>query len=387
MILGPDIQGLREEIEQVDRRLLRLLRQRMELVDRIATAKIKAASPFRDHQREEQVLQRVRGAAVEQGLDPHPVERLYRLIMEMSISRQQAFLQSLSTAPLRVAYQGVEGSYSHLTAQRRYRGREGGVLLTGHETVSQAAGAVRSGAADVAFLPIENSTAGSINETYDALAEGGLTIAAEVIAEVEHCLVALPGTRLEDLARVISHPQALSQCQDFLAGLGVRTEAEFDTAGAARKVKVTGDRTLAAIASESAAQMLGLEVLRKGIQMQAGNATRFVEVAIEGPPCPADAACKTSLLLTLGDWAGGLGEVLIQFGRRDVKLAKLESRPMAHTPWKYRFYLDVEAHADDEPMVEALEAVRPMVAEVRILGTYPMALTPPGPPTAGSARP
>ncbi len=371
---GPDIQGLREGIEGVDRELLRLLRRRMELVDRIATAKIKAASPFRDQQREEQVLQRVRGAAVELGLDPHPVERLYRLIMEMSISRQQAYLQSLSTAPLRVAYQGVEGSYSHITAQGCYRGREGGVLLSGHETVRQAVEAVRSGAADLAFLPIENSTAGSINETYDALADGKLTIAAEVITAVEHCLMALPGARLEEIRRVISHPQALSQCQDFLAGLpGVRTEAEFDTAGAARKVKESGDRSLAAIASESAAEMLRLEVLCKGIQMQAGNATRFVEVAIEGTPCPPDARCKTSLLLTLGDWAGGLGEVLIQFGRRDIKLAKLESRPLADQPWKYRFYLDVEAHADSEPMVEALERVRPMVAEVRLLGTYPRA--------------
>lgn len=372
--LGPDLQGLREEIEQVDRRLLRLLRQRMELVDRIATAKIRAASPFRDQQREDQVLQRVRRAAVELGLDAHAIERLYRLIMEMSISRQQAFLQSLSTAPLRVAYQGVEGSYSHLTAQGYYRDREGGVLLTGHESVREAVMAVRSGTADLAFLPIENSTAGSINETYDELAEGGLTIAAEVIAEVEHCLLALPGTKLEEIRQVISHPQALRQCQDFLAGLpGVRTEAEFDTAGAARKVKEAGDHSLAAIASESAARMLGLEVLRRGIQMQAGNATRFVEVAIEGPPCPAGAVCKTSLLLTLGDWAGGLGEVLIQFGRRGLKLAKIESRPLATSPWKYRFYLDVEAHADSEPMVEALESVRPMVAEIRLLGTYPKA--------------
>ncbi len=372
MPLGPDLQALREAIEKIDRELMTQLRQRMELVDRIAGAKLKAASPFRDEQREEQVLQRVRKNAVELGLDAHAIERLYRLIMEMSISRQQAHLQSLADAPLRVSYQGVEGSYSHLTAQRRYGGRDGGVFLTGHETVREAVAEVQSGEADLALLPIENSTAGSINETYDVLARGKLTINAEVIARVEHCLVALPGARLEDLRTVMSHPQALSQCEDFLAGLpAVRTEAEFDTAGAARKVKQTGDRQLAAIASASAATMLGLEVLARGIEMQAGNATRFVEVGLESSPCPPNAACKTSLLITLDHSAGALGEVLIQFGRRGISLAKIESRPLATDAWKYRFYLDVEAHADSAAMVEALDSVRPLVAELRLLGTYP----------------
>ncbi len=118
------------------------------------------------------MLQRVRHLAVESGLDAHAVEKLYRQILEMSIARQQAHIQSLETMPLRVAYQGVEGSYSHLTSQRRYAGRRGGVLLAGYATIRQAVAALRAGEADVALLPIENSMAGSINETYDALAEG-----------------------------------------------------------------------------------------------------------------------------------------------------------------------------------------------------------------------
>ena len=118
--------------------------------------------------------------------------------------------------PLRVAYQGVEGSYSHLTAQRRYAGTPEGVLLEGHETFRAAARAVREGTADVALLPIENTTAGSINETYDLLAEGGLTITAEEVSRIEHSLVALPGARIEDLRTVLSHPQALHQCENFL---------------------------------------------------------------------------------------------------------------------------------------------------------------------------
>ena len=374
MLPGPDLQHLREAIEEIDRDLLASLKRRMELVDEVATSKIKAAFPFRDQQREEQVLQRVRHAAVELGLDAHVVERLYRLIMEMSISRQQAYIRGLDTAPLRIAYQGVEGSYSHLTAQRRYADTRGGVLLTGYSTVRQAVDSVRSGTADAALLPIENSTAGSISETYDELAEGRLAINAEVISQVEHCLLALPGTRLEDLRRVISHPQALKQCEEFLLGLPeVVIEAEFDTAGAARKVSQSNDPSLGAIASESAAAMLGLEVLRRGIQMQASNATRFVEVAIEAASCPPDAVCKTSLLMAFDRHTGTLGEVLTEFARRNIEMTKLESRPILTAAWKYRFYVDVEAHVDSAPMVEALESIRPLTLELRLLGTYPKA--------------
>lgn len=374
MLTGVDLQRLREEIEEIDRDLLAQIKRRMALVEHIATTKLERAFPFRDHQREERVLQRVRRVAVRLGLDPHAIERLYRLIMEMSISHQQAHVRSLTTVPLRVAYQGVEGSYSHLAAQQRFAGRSGGALLTGFDTFRGATHAVRTGAADLALLPIENTTAGSVIETYDLLAEGGLVINAEVVSRVEHCLVTMPEVGLEELRKVISHPQALMQCETYLRSVPwIRPEAEFDTAGAARKVRERGERTLAAIASESAASMLGLTVLRKGIQSQASNATRFVEVAIEASPCPPDVPCKTSLMVVLGQSAAQLGEVLSAFGRRGMRLTKLESRPIPDSPWKYRFHLDLEAHADDAEMVAALESIRSIVSELRIFGTYPKA--------------
>ncbi len=374
MLRGEDLQAIRAEIEEIDRELMQLMKRRMDRVEEIATAKVKSAYPFRDQQREEFVLRKIRRAAVDYGLDAHKLESVYRLIMEMSISHQQAYVQSLPTVPLRVAYQGVEGSYSHLSAQRRYAQREGGSLLSGFESVAAAAAAVRCGDADVALLPIENSTAGSINETYDILADGGLTITAEVVSRVRHCLIALPGTQLKDLRQVISHPQALSQCEEFLITLPlVKAVAEFDTAGAARKVKESNDPTIAAIASESAAAILGLEVLKKGIQTQPENATRFVEVAIEAAPCPADRPCKTSLLVVLHKKPGALGELLTHLGRRNIELSKLESRPIPASPWDYRFYLDVEAHANGQPMVEALDDIRPLTSELVILGTYPQA--------------
>lgn len=374
MLAGSELQTLREEIETIDRELLQLLRRRMEHVEKVAAWKIRAAFPFRDHQREELVLQRVRKAAIDYGLDAHMIENLYRLIMEMSISHQQAYVRSLDSVPLRVAYQGVEGSYSHLTAQKRYAQRPGGSLLSGFESIHEAARLVKSGEFDVALLPIENSTAGSINETYDILVDVGLVISAEVVSQVRHCLIALPEGTVEGLRQVYSHPQAILQCDAFLKTVPwIKAIAEFDTAGSARKVKESGDPTLAAIASESAAEMLGLRILKKSIQTQEENATRFVEVTIEASPCPPDKPCKTSLMVVLDKDPVTLGEVLNQFGRRGIGLAKLESRPLPSSAWRYRFYLDVDIHANSQKMTEALADIRPLTAELRLLGSYPRA--------------
>lgn len=372
---GPDLQALREALEALDRRLLGLLRERMELAEGVAGAKLDAASPFRDPAREDRLLVRLRQWAVEQGLDPHQVERLYRVVLDMSVARQQAFVRALDRAPLRVAYQGTEGSYSHLAAQHRYRGRAGGVLLAGFDSFRQVAEAVLSGAADLALLPIENTTAGSINETYDLLAAGGLVITGEVVAAIEHCLLGLPGAALEDLRAVLSHPQALAQCEQFFREHpAIRAQAEFDTAGAARKVQQLGDRSLAAIASAAAAPTYRLEILRRGIQNRAENATRFVEVGLHPLPVPAGAAVKTSLAVVLpGDRPGSLGEALREFSQRGLNLTKIESRPIPGSPWSYRFYLDVEGHAATAPFPEALAGLQAVVTDVRVLGSYPAA--------------
>ncbi len=369
-----DLQAIREAIEAIDREILAQLRKRMSLAEEVAATKIRAAYPFRDEPREDQVLQRVRHAAVEQGLDAHEIERLYRVILDMSVAHQKAHVRTLSAAPLRVAYQGVEGSYSHLTAQRRYAGIPEGVLLEGFETFREAAEAVREGHADRALLPIENTTAGSINETYDLLAEGGLTITAEAVSRIEHCLLGLPGAQIEDLRLVLSHPQGLLQCQAFLRTVPwIKAQAEFDTAGSARKVRERNDPTVAAIAGESAAKVFGLDVLRRGIQTQEGNFTRFVELSREPIRFPPETPAKTSLLLTLSHQPGSLAEVLGVLGRRGVNLAKLESRPIQGSPWQYHFYLDLDGNADRDPVRGALEEVRPLAAELRVLGTYPVA--------------
>jgi len=371
---SPDLQALRESIEAIDREILARLRERMTLAERVAAVKLQAAYPFRDEPREDLVLQRVRHLAVEAALDAHEVERLYRVVLEMSVAHQKAHVRALAAAPLRIAYQGVEGSYSHLTAQRRYAGMPEGVLLEGCATFRDAARAVREGTADRALLPIENTTAGSINETYDLLAEGGLTITAEVVSRIEHCLLGVPGATIDELRTVLSHPQGILQCEAFLRTVPwVEPQVEFDTAGSARKVRERGDRRVAAIASEAAARVYGLEVLRRGIQTQEGNFTRFVELQRDAVPCPPETRAKTSLLLVTTHQAGALAEVLGVFSRRGVNLAKLESRPIPESPFRYRFYLDVEGNAARDPVRSALAEVAPHAVELRVLGTYPAA--------------
>ncbi|HUJ57266.1 MAG TPA: prephenate dehydratase [Kofleriaceae bacterium] len=371
---APDLSELRDRIDGVDRQILALLAQRLQIVEEVALAKLEAASPLRDREREERLLVALRERATGAGLDPHQIERLYRVVMDMSVAHQEVTLRSRPDIPLRVAYQGVEGSYSHLTAQRRYAGRPAGALLAGFDTFRAAADAVVHGAADLALLPIENTTAGSINETYDLLADGRLHITGEVVSAIEHCLLALPGVGLDELRVVISHPQALAQCQALFASHPqLAARPELDTAGAARRVADAGDRTLGAIASAAAATRYGLAIVARGIQSAASNATRFVEIALRPAPVPEGARVKTSLVLALADRPGALGEILMRFAARGLSLTKLESRPIPDTPFTYRFYADVLGHAAAAPFQAALDEIQPLTAELRVLGSYPAA--------------
>ena len=370
-----EIGTLRERIETIDRQIIALIAERLRIVEDVAEAKLASAAPFRDKEREELLLQRLRSQATAAGLDPHQVERMYRVVMDMSVAHQEATVRNRPDAPLRVSYQGVEGSYSHLAAQRRYGARTGGALLTGHDSFRSAADAVVHGVADLALLPIENTTAGSINETYDLLADGKLHITGEVVSSIEHCLLALPGVALDELRVVISHPQALAQCGAFFASHAHLTaRADIDTAGSARKVAQSGDRTLAAIASAAAARTYGLAIVAHGIQTSAGNATRFVEISLHPAPVPDGAPAKTSLVLALADRPGALGDILTRVGKHGLSLTKLESRPIPSAPFTYRFYIDVMGHAASAPFQAALGEIAPLTTELRVLGTYAAAL-------------
>ncbi|MET0405077.1 MAG: bifunctional chorismate mutase/prephenate dehydratase [Cystobacter sp.] len=368
-----DLQQLRVAIEQVDEELLDALRRRMDLAEDIARSKLATASPIRDQRREDLLLKRIRTSAMARKLDPHEVERLYRFIMEMSVARQHAWVTELDNVPLRVAFPGIEGSYSHQMAHKRYAGRGGGVFLSGFDTPRQAVDALRAGEVDLALLPIENTTAGAMYDTYDALAEEGITLIAELVDEVRHRLLGLPGAKLESLHTVRSHPQALTQCEAFLRSRlpHARLLPELDTGGAAQRVRESNDPCVAAIASDSASQRFGLEVLEHDLQGARGDYTRFVEVAREATPLPVDVPCKTSLVMVLENKPGTLGKALLALAERGVNLARLESRPLPGSPWAYRFFLDLEGHAASAALEAVLKDLQPYTQSLRLLGTYP----------------
>jgi chorismate mutase/prephenate dehydratase len=277
-------------------------------------------------------------------------------------------------APPVVAYQGIEASYSHAAATRHFSRRGVRAELRGYSSFKEMLEAVAGGDASWAVLPLENTTAGSIHEAYDLLAQMGLAIVGEEIQRVDHCLVAMPGATLTTLRSVWSHPQALTQCRDFLAALPhVEPRAYTDTAGAVRKVQDDGDPTQAAIGSEAAAHRYGLEVLRRDVADQPENYTRMLVVARSPVDYDPATPCKTSLLLSTRHEQGALASCLNVLASHGLSLTKLQSRPRPGSPFEYLFYLDFEGNVADASVQEALAELRARTSSLMVLGSYPSA--------------
>jgi prephenate dehydratase len=267
---------------------------------------------------------------------------------------------------VKVAYQGEPGAFSETAVLAAFPDAD----PLPCETVRIAFSRVTSGEADVGVVPVENSQAGSVNETYDLLLNSSLVrIVGEVVVRVDHALLAPQGSRLEQVERVYSHWQALAQSEDFLASLGVETVAVHDTAGAARMVAERGRTSEAAVASVEAGARLGLAVLAERIQTYPDNFTKFAVIgtgdASLGTPD------KTSLVMAVHDRPGSLLASLKPFADHGINMTKLESRPRRGAPFEYVFYLDVERAGDDPELQAALADVRLHTSMLKILGTFP----------------
>jgi prephenate dehydratase len=265
----------------------------------------------------------------------------------------------------RAGYQGEPGAYSEQATRLVFPDADAVPCRTLRTVFAEVA----AGRLDHGVVPIENSLAGSVLETYDLLSAGGAFIVGEAVVSVEHTLMALPGVRMEDLHGVRSHPQALAQCEEFLDTLGVELVPDYDTAGAAKRIGEEGRREEAAIASEAAASVYGLDVLARSIQTSPWNQTRFL--AIAGDQAPLAEPDKTSLVLVTRNIPGALHRALRPFADRGLNLSKLESRPLGEEPWQYRFYLDVESGLQEPGFKEALDELRADGAAVQVLGSYP----------------
>jgi prephenate dehydratase len=275
----------------------------------------------------------------------------------------------------RVAFQGEPGAYSELAAFEYLGPSIQTVPCASFDEVFSlvsSAGKNREGAT-LGLLPIENSLAGSIHRNYDLMLHHDLHIVGEYHLRVSHCLLALPGVRLEEIQSVHSHPQALAQCEANLSRLGVARVAEADTAGAARLLRERDDRQAAALASSHAARVYDLEILAENMEDNPANYTRFLSLARKPMVArdPEQGDYKTSIVFSLNNRPGALFKALSVFALRDIDLTKIESRPIPGQPWEYMFYIDFAGHAQAKTCQRALDNLSELAPFLRVLGSYP----------------
>ncbi|MGF1616955.1 MAG: bifunctional 3-deoxy-7-phosphoheptulonate synthase/chorismate mutase [Acidimicrobiia bacterium] len=369
------IDSLREDVDGIDDQILALLAERRRVSSAIAGEKQRAKRPFRDEDRENSLLTKRVEAARDHDLDPGLVVRIWEQIIADSVSLQHDHFQGLlngggSTAV--VALQGIEGSYSQLAAEQFFRDKPVEISLLGCTRFADVASAVEQGRADVAMLPVENTTSGGIAEVYDVLLHSRLAVIGEVKYRVQHCLLGTEDSSLDTIKSIYGHPQAVTQCSDFLGELP-EVEVVFfgDTAMSGRRIKSIGDPAIGAIASEEAARRFGLKVLKRAIGNRKENYTRFLVVARDPISVDPQIPSKTSLVLSVGNAPGALMEVLAQFKEQDIPLVKLESRPMIDNPWEEMFYVDFDGNVSSPHVQLALDGVRRHAKFVRVLGSYP----------------
>jgi prephenate dehydratase len=267
---------------------------------------------------------------------------------------------------VRIAFQGEPGAYSEAAAIRFSDHAD----LLPCESFDDVFTAVATGKATHGILPVENSIGGSIHRNYDLLLEHDLPIVGEVQLDITHNLLVLPGTTMEQVKKIYSHPQALAQCERFLRSLpGVSVEATYDTAGSAKLVKEKGLKDAAAIASDRAAQVFGLEILKPEIQDFSDNITRFLVVSrTADSDLQAD---KTTVVFSLPNEPGSLFKALSVFALREIDLTKIESRPIRGRPWEYLFYVDLPVGRHDLRCARALVHLAEFARSMRTLGSYP----------------
>ena len=374
-----DLLRQRAEIDRIDREIVRLFEERMEVTDRVGAYKIRSGRKVYDREREQAKLSAVRELAHDD-FNRKGVSELFTQIMNISRKKQFAMLEeagvrgrtpfievdALDRKDIRVVFQGVEGSYSH-AAMQAYFGKD--IRYFHVQRFREAMEVIAEGSADYAVLPIENSTAGIVTDNFDLLVDFENYIVAEQIIPVEHVLMAAPGTKTGDIRRVYSHPQALSQCEGlFDRHRDWQPEPFANTALAARKVAEDARPDQAAIGSAFAAQLFGLDILEKHVNDLEENATR--SMIVTNQRVFVRGAKKISICFELPHSSGTLYNILSNFIFNDVNMTHIESRPIQGRNWEYRFFIDFEGNLNDAAVRNALRGIREEAINMKILGNY-----------------
>ena len=266
-----------------------------------------------------------------------------------------------------VAFQGERGAFSEDAVITFF----GEAELFPRRYIADVFEAVLGNDVDFGVVPVENSQAGIINDTYDLLLSYPLNIFGEINLRISHCLMALPGETLGGIKIIYSHPQALAQCEEFLRKLMAEIVPTYDTAGSAKRIKEANLKGSAAVASKRAAEIYGLEILAEGIETNPNNYTRFF--VISRKKAEPSSKSKTSLVFGTKNLPGALYDCLGVFATRNINLTKLESRPGRDKPWEYIFYVDFEGHIDDPICREARAELEKLTNFIKVLGSYPRA--------------
>ena len=375
----PSLDESREKIDHIDREMVRLFCERMQVAADVADYKRAVGKPVTDAARERALLSKISDLA---GAEMEDYARtLYATLLSVSKAYQHERLNTSSslaakiekakneTVPLfparaKVACQGVEGAYSLKAAEKLFDLPE----VCFCKTFGDVFAAIENGECRYGILPIENSTAGSVTQIYDLMSEHRFYIVRSLRLKVDHCLLAKKGTKKEDITEVVSHGQALSQCAGYLAKMdGVKLTSFANTAKAAAFVK-DAENGYAAIASRECAELYGLEVIEQDIQDNANNYTRFI--CISKTPEIYPGADKTSIILTVPHKPGSLSRLLAQIDAMNINLTKLESRPIPGHDFEFLFYFDLESPIESPALLRLLGELESTSEKFRYLGTY-----------------
>lgn len=349
------ITTLRRKIDQIDSKIVSLLGERAELVVGIGQEKAKANLNVHVPQREEEIVTRL--VRQNKGRFPaHAIRPVFREIISACRAVQ---------APLRLAYLGPEGTFTHVACTRRFGGSAHFMPV---HTISDVFAEVEKGNVEYGIVPIENSSEGVVSHTLDMFVDSDLKVCGEILLGVSHSLLSKSGD-LRKVQKVYSHPHAFAQSRKWLeANLPRVPLFEAQSTAAAAKL-VAKDRAAAAIASELAASLYGLKVISRKIEDTPCNITRFLIIG-RSLPAPTDHD-KTSLMFSIKDRVGALYRILEPFAKYQINLTKVESRPSKTKAWEYIFYLDIEGHIADEPVKEALALLQEECLFLKVLGSYP----------------
>ena len=373
------LEELRQQLDEIDNEIVRLYEKRMEVCGEVGDYKIQAGRKVVDRAREKDKLQDV-AAKVNGAFNKKGIQELYEQLMSMSRKLQYKKLveagalgklpfirvDSLEKESARVVFQGVEGAYSQ-AAMQEYFGEH--VNSFHVRTFRDAMESIEEGAADYAVLPIENSSAGAVNEMYDLLDEFENYIVAEVIIPITHTLSGLPGAELSDIQRVYSKAEALMQTTRFLDEHPAWQQISVvNTAIAAEKIVKDQDKAQAAVCSAYAAKLNGLSVLVDNINNEPNNSTRFIVVTNQ--KIFLKDAQKISICFELPHESGSLYRILSHFIYNDLSMTKIESRPMEGRNWEYRFFVDFEGNMEQPAVKNAIRGLREETRNLKILGNY-----------------